>query len=189
MINIIFASLIIIGICYSLITGNLENIGNIIIASADKTFSLAINIFAVTALWMGIINIASSSGLLTKFTKLLKPLFKKIFPEIPQGHESLDYITTNFVANMFGLGNAATPFGIKAMQSLKKLSNTNVASNSMITFLILNTAGFTIIPTTIISLRNNMSSNYSIVTITLISSLVSLVLALLINFIFRKVCK
>ena len=149
MINVIFSLLTVIGIIYSLLVGRANNISNIILGSASKTFELAVNIFAFMALWLGIINIANKSGLLDKVTYLLKPLLKKIFPEIPENHESLNYISTNFVANMFGLGNAATPFAIKAMKSLKELNNRDVASNSMITFLILNTAGLTIIPTTI----------------------------------------
>ena len=189
MINVIFSLLTVIGIIYSLLVGRANNISNIILGSASKTFELAVNIFAFMALWLGIINIANKSGLLDKVTYLLKPLLKKIFPEIPENHESLNYISTNFVANMFGLGNAATPFAIKAMKSLKELNNRDVASNSMITFLILNTAGLTIIPTTILSLRSLFNSNYSIIGITLISSLISLSLALLLNYIFRKMCK
>lgn len=189
MINVIFSILTIIGISYSLLVGRGDYIGDIIIGSATKTFDLTVNIFTFMALWLGIINIANSSGLLNKITNIFKPLLKKLFPEIPSNHESLNYISTNFVANMFGLGNAATPFAIKAMKSLKELNNSNVASNSMITFLILNTAGLTIIPTTIISLRLSFNSQYSIVSITLISSLISLSLALILNYIFRKVCK
>lgn len=189
MINIVFSVLIVIGISYSLFNGNIESISNIILESANKTLTLSISIFAGMALWLGIINIASASGLLKKITNLFKPLLKFIFPEIPKNHESLDYISTNFVANMFGLGNAATPFGIKAMTSLKELSKSDRASNSMITLLILNTAGFTIIPTTIISLRNSFNSTYSIQFVTLISSLLSLIVAIVINYIFRRLLK
>ena len=89
-----------------------------------------------------------------KISFKLSKILKKIFPEIPEGHESLSYISSNIVANMFGLGNAATPFGLKAMKSLQELNEKKcVASRSMITFLVLNTSGVTIIPTTIISLR------------------------------------
>ena len=115
---------------------------------------MTLKIFPVMALWLGISKIAEVSGLLNKMSLKLSKILKYIFPEIPEGHESLSYISSNIIANMFGLGNAATPFGLKAMQSLSKLNNNkDTASRSMITFLVLNTSGITILPTTLISLR------------------------------------
>jgi len=115
---------------------------------------MLLKIFPVIALWMGLTKIAEESGLLKKISLLLSPILTKIFPEIPKGHESLGLIASNIVSNIFGLGSAATPFGLKAMTSLQKLNkNKKVASRSMITFLVINTSGFTIIPTTVISLR------------------------------------
>ena len=106
------------------------------------------------ALWLGIMNIANVSGLLSKLSKMISPFLRNLFPEIPKGHESLSYIASNIIVNLFGLGNAATPFGLKAMKSLQTLNpNKKVASRSMITFLVLNTSGMTLVPTTIISLR------------------------------------
>ena len=112
---------------------------------------MIIKIFPVMALWLGLMNIAKNSGLLDKLSKKISPILKFLFPEIPKNHESLNYISSNIIANMFGLGNAATPFGLKAMKSLQKLNkNKDIASRSMITFLVINTSGVTIIPTTII---------------------------------------
>lgn len=88
------------------------------------------------ALWLGIMNIAATSGLLSIFTKILKPILVRIFPSIPKNHESFNCIASNMVTNMFGLGNSATPLGIKAMKSL---TNSDIASDAMITFLIINT--------------------------------------------------
>ena len=188
MINIIFGFLIIVGILYSFITGNIDNVTTVILESTNKTITMTITIFAVMALWLGIMNIAATSGLLSIFTKILKPILVRIFPSIPKNHESFNYIASNMVANMFGLGNAATPLGIKAMNSLKTLTNTDTASDAMITFLIINTTGFTIIPTTIISLRMASGSvnNQSIIPLCILSSFLSLITGLLINYLFRK---
>lgn len=154
MINKIWGFFIISGILYSLFTGNVKVINNEIIKSAETSIELIIKIFAVLSLWLGIMKIAETSGLLKKITKKIEPLLTKIFPEIPKGHESLSLISSNIIANMAGLGSAATPFGLKAMESLQTLNkDKKTASRSMITFLVLNTSGVTIIPTTIISLR------------------------------------
>ena len=154
MINTIWCLLISIGIIYGILTNNLELINNTIINSTKISLDMLLKIFPVIALWMGLTKIAEESGLLKKISLLLSPILTKIFPEIPKGHESLGLIASNIVSNIFGLGSAATPFGLKAMTLLQKLNkNKKVASRSMITFLVINTSGFTIIPTTVISLR------------------------------------
>ncbi len=154
MVNIIWLSMILIGVIYGLFTGNIETINNTIIDSTKVSLDLFMKIFPVVAIWMGIMEIAEESKLLQKLSNSLSPLLTKLFPEIPKGHESLSYIASNVIANMFGLGSAATPFGLKAMDSLQKLNKKkDTASRSMITFLVLNTSGVTIVPTTIISLR------------------------------------
>ena len=142
MVNKIWGYFIIIGVLYCLLNNNIEVVNESILNSTKTSFDMIIKIFPVMALWLGISKIAEVSGLLNNF------------PEIPTNHESFSYISSNIIANMFGLGNAATPFGLKAMQSLQQLNKKkDTASRSMITFLVLNTSGVTIIPTTIISLR------------------------------------
>ena len=154
MINKIWGLFIVVGSVFCLITNKVELLNTEILESTKSSLDMIIKIFPVMALWMGIMNIAKVSGLLQKFSKAISPLLRKIFPEIPPSHESLSLIASNIIANMFGLGNAATPFGLKAMKSLQELNNKkDTASRSMITFLVLNTSGVTIIPTTIISLR------------------------------------
>ena len=154
MVNIIWIILIAIGILYGILTNNLETINTTIVDSTKISLEMLFKIFPVLALWMGITKIAEVSGLLKKLSNKLSPLLTKFFPEIPVGHESLSLIASNMIANIFGLGSAATPFGLKAMSSLQKLNkNKKVASRSMITFLVINTSGLTLIPTTIISLR------------------------------------
>ena len=111
-------------------------------------------IFPVMALWLGIMKIAEKSGLLKKLSILLSPILGKLFPELPKDHEAISLMASNIISNMAGLGSAATPFGLKAMKSLDRVNKKkDTASRSMITFLVLNTSGVTIIPTTIISLR------------------------------------
>jgi len=159
-VNKIWGSFIVIGIIYCLITNQVAILNTTILDSASKTFDLVIKIFPVMALWLGISKIAEESGLLSKISHKLSFVLKYIFPDIPKGHVSLSYISSNVIANMFGLGNAATPFGLKAMQSMQELNkDKDVASRSMITFLVLNTSGITLIPTTIISLRMAYNSN------------------------------
>ena len=154
MINIIWGLFIITGIIYSLMTGNIEVINNEILKSCEVSLNLVMQIFPVMALWLGIMKIAEVSGLLKRLSEALSPILGRLFPDIPKGHESISLMASNIISNMAGLGSAATPFGLKAMKSLQSLNKKkDTATRSMITFLVLNTSGVTIIPTTIISLR------------------------------------
>lgn len=189
MINYIWASFIIVGIIYSIITGNINVLNEEILASSKTTLDLVLKLFPMVALWTGIMNIAKVSGLLTKFSIKLSPILKRIFPEIPENHESLGYIASNIVVNMFGLGNAATPFGLKAMKSLQELNNDKkTASRSMITFLVLNTSGLTLIPTTVISLRMayNSINPTEIVITSIIATICSTIVGLIADRMFSK---
>ena len=118
MINYLFASFFIIGIVYSLITNNLT-ITNEMLLSAKTSIELILSILPVICLWLGIMNIAKKSGLLEKLAKLLTPILKIIFPEIPNNSPCFSYIGTNIIMNMLGLGNAATPFGLKAIKEMQ----------------------------------------------------------------------
>lgn len=154
MINKIWGVFIVIGSLYCIFTNKLDILNQEILNSTKSSLDMVLKIFPVMALWLGIMNIASVSGLLKKLASSLSPILRTLFPEIPKDHESLSYIASNVIANMFGLGNAATPFGLKAMKSLQELNNNKeVASRSMVTFLVLNTSGLTLMPTTVISLR------------------------------------
>lgn len=189
MVNKIWSFLIIVGILTCLITNHADIVNNQILNSTKTSLEMIMQIFPVMALWLGIMNIASKSGLLNKFSNLISPLLKKIFPEIPKNHESLSYITSNIIASMFGLGNAATPFGLKAMKSLQQLNNKkDTASRSMITFLVLNTSGFTLIPTTVISLRmlHKSINPTSIIFLCFTASLISTIGGLIIDRIFAR---
>lgn len=154
MVNKIWGFFIIVGTLFALCNGKIEVINEEILTSCKSALDLVIQLFPVIALWLGVMKIASSSGLLEKISYKISPVLRFIFPEVPKGHPALGYISSNIIANIFGLGNAATPFGLKAMESLQELNpKKEEASRSMITFLVLNTSGLTLIPTTIISMR------------------------------------
>jgi len=189
MVNKIWGFFIIIGVIFGIVNNKITLINETILSSTTTTIEMILKIFPVIALWLGIMEIAKESGLLKKLSDLFKPLLSKLFPEIPNNHESLGYISSNVVINMLGLGNAATPFGLKAMKSLNDLNkNSKTASKSMITFLILNTSGLTIIPTTVISLRmmHGSINPTEIVLATIISTVISTFLNLLVDKIFRR---
>lgn len=189
MISILWTFLIIIGILYSLITGNIEVINNSILTNAGKALDLILSLLPTIVLWSGIMKIAEDAGILTKFASFLRPILSKLFPSVPSNHPSLGYIASNIAANMLGLGSAATPFGLKAMGELQKInSKKDTASNAMITFLVLNTAGVTIIPTTIIALRlaYGSSSPTAIIAPAVISTSCSCISAIVIDYFIRR---
>lgn len=187
MINYLWATFFIVGILYSFLTGRVETINNEIIASASNSIDVCLKLIPMMCLWMGLMNIAINSGLISIVTKKISPVVRKIFPDIPQNHQSLTLISSNIVMNMLGLGNAATPFGLKAMKSLQELNEKkDEATRSMITFLVINTASVTIIPTTVISFRiiNGSTNPTEIVLASIITSFCSCVLGLIIDRFF-----
>ncbi len=192
MINKIWCFFIVVGIIYGFISGNIENINKEIISSAKKALEMFLNIFPIIILWMGIMTIALETGLLSKIANLFAPVLSRIFPEIPKKHESMGLISSNLIINMFGLGSAATPIGLKAMKSLNKLNNnSDTVSRSMITFLAINTSGLTFVPTTVISLRmlHNSNNPTEIIISTIMATLCSTITAIIIDKIFYRIYK
>ncbi len=154
MVSYIWFFLIAIGVIYSFFTGNISAINDSILTNGNEALELMISILPVIVLWSGIMKIAEEAGLLKKFARLLEPILSRIFPTVPKDNPALGYIASNIAANMMGLGSAATPFGLKAMSELQKVNpKKDTASTAMITFLVLNTAGVTIVPTTVLALR------------------------------------
>ena len=191
MINYLFASFFIIGIIYSLITNNF-NIGTEMLNASKSSIELILSIIPTICLWLGIMNIAKKSGLLDKLSKVLTPILQLIFPEIPKDNICFSYIGTNIIMNMLGLGNAATPFGLKAIKEMQLLNQKkDTASRSMITFLIINTASVTVMPTTIISLRmlHGSVTPESIIPYVIITSSLSCIFGLIIDRLFYIVRK
>jgi len=192
MINIIWALFIILGIIYALITGNITLVNNEIVTSAKYSLDIFLGILPTIVLWVGIMKIVSNSGLLNKISNVLYPVLSKLFPDVPKNHESLGYISSNITANILGLGNAATPFGLKAMTSLQELNkDKTTASRSMITFILLNTSGLTLLPTTVISLRSMHNSiNPTLIIIpTIIITSIATISAIILDKIFYKVTR
>ena len=189
MVNKLWSYFIAIGLIFSLFSGNSINVSETILKSATDSLNVFLQLIPVVALWLGIMNIAQVSGLLKKLSKLLSKVLHPIFPDIPKGHESIGYMSSNIIANMFGLGSAATPFGLKAMNSLQELNkDKKIASRSMLTFTALNTSAITIIPTTLIALRmmyNSLSPTKTVI-ITMISTIVSTICSLLLDKILSR---
>ncbi|MED1204923.1 nucleoside recognition domain-containing protein [Heyndrickxia acidicola] len=191
MVNYIWIGMTIVGLIFAAVNGRMKQVNEAIFHSANEAVTLCIGLISILVFWLGIMKIAEESGLLYKFSRLCHPLIKRLFPEVPGDHPAMGYIVSNIMANMFGLGNAATPLGIKAMEQLKELNGGKpVASRSMITFLALNTSGLTLIPTTVIAIRMNYhsASPTEIVGPTLLATAIATIVAILIDryFYFRR---
>ena len=189
MINYIWGVFIILGITYSIINKD-PNLTNNLLTSGKNSIDMILTILPLMCLWLGITKIAEASSLLTLVSKKLSKVVRIIFPEIPKDHPAIGYISSNIVMNMLGLGNAATPFGIKTMEKLKELNkNKDVASRSMITFLVINTSSVTIIPTTVISLRllHGSIDASEIIPVTILTTFISTFIALILDRIFYLV--
>ena len=187
MVNYIWAFFVIVGILYSLLNGKIDLVNSEIINSASSSIEMILSMLPIMCLWLGIMNIAKESGLLNIFSKKMSPLIYLIFKEIPKDHEAIGLISSNILMNMLGLGNAATPFGLKTMKSLQELnSNKDSASRSMITFLVINTCCITIIPTTVISFRllNGANNPTDIVLASILTSVIATILSLIIDRLF-----
>ena len=187
MINYIWSFFIIVGVIYGIFTGNIENINNTLINSGADAIEMIFKLIPLMCLWLGIMNIAKDSGLIDILARKLNKVLKILFPEIPKDHEALTYISSNIILNMLGVGNAATPFGLKAMKSMQDLNNnSDVASRSMITFLVINTSSVTIIPTTIVSFRilNNSVNPTGIVPLCIITTVISCFVGILLDRLF-----
>ena len=189
MVNIIWGIFIIIGIVFGLINGKIDLINNEIVNSGKSALSLILEMIPMIALWMGLMGIAEDSGLLKVVAHKLGFILKKLFPSIPKDNEALGLIASNVAINMAGLGSAATPCGLKAMKELERINpKKDTATPAMITFLVLNTSGVTIIPTTIISLRvlHGSSNPTEIIPTCIISTLCASIAGLLLDYIIRR---
>ncbi|MGM8365306.1 nucleoside recognition domain-containing protein [Virgibacillus sp. W0181] len=191
MVNIIWACMAMIGIIYAMFNGTMEQVNNALFESAGEAVTLSIGLISILVFWLGIMNIAEKAGILKVLTSIFKPIVIRLFPEIPKDHPTLGYILSNITANLFGLGNAATPMGIKAMEQMKQLSGTDKASRSMITFLALNTSSLTIIPTTVIAIRmqHHSASPTEIVGTTILATICSTIGAICVDRLFYKMNK
>ncbi len=159
LLNIIWPIFIITSVVYAFLNGNIENVSNGIFESAEEAVKLTLTFFGTLCLWNGIIEIAKQTTLMQKLAKFLRPFINFLFPEMKKNEEAYEEISMNMVANLLGLGNAATPLGLKAMKTMEK-ENTkkDTLSNSMAMFIVINTASLQVIPTNIIAIRSSLNS-------------------------------
>lgn len=187
MVNYIWVGMLIVGFVFALFNGTIDQVNVALFKAAKDAVTICFGLISVLVFWLGLMKIAEESGLLKKITFLFKPFIMKLFPEVPPNHPALGYILSNIMANIFGLGNAATPLGIKAMEQLKVLNKgKNEASRSMITFLAINTSCITLIPTTVIAIRitHHSASPTDIVLPTILATIISMIGGILIDRLF-----
>ncbi len=159
MLNIIWPLFIVISFIYAFFSGNIEQVSNGIFESLTDVVNLSLTFLGTMCLWNGIMEIAKKTTLIKKLTSLLKPLIKFLFPELTKNEKTKEEISMNIIANVLGLGNAATPLGLKAMKTMQKENKDKTTlSNSMAMFILINTASIQLIPTNVIAIRNSLNS-------------------------------
>lgn len=171
MLNYLWAGMIVIGIICAAFTGKMPEITNAALDSSKEAVTLCITMMGVMSFWVGMMEIASEAGLVKSMARRMRPVIRFLFPEIPGNHPSLEHITTNIIANVLGLGWAATPAGLRAMEELGKLEEDRrlgrlpgpvrrrgIASNEMCTFLIINISSLQLIPVNVIAYRSQYGS-------------------------------
>ncbi len=159
MLSYIWGGMILIGIMVAAFTGKMPDVSNAAISSAKDAVTLCITMLGVVSMWTGLMKIAEKSGLIDAFSEKIMPLLRLLFPDIPKNHNALKYISTNIIANILGLGWAATPAGLKAMDELQKLNRQkDTASKSMCMFMIINLSSLQIVSVNIIAYRTQYNS-------------------------------
>ncbi|MGN1159469.1 MAG: nucleoside recognition protein [Lachnospiraceae bacterium] len=172
MLNKIWGFMILIGVVYGALTGRMEAVTEAALESAKEAVTLCITMVGVMSLWVGLMEIATQAGIIAKLNRLLDPVLSFLFPEIPKEHKAREYISTNIIANILGLGWACTPAGLKAMEELKELHIQNCkrkyplqweeratcASKEMCIFLVINISSLQLIPVNMIAYRSQYGS-------------------------------
>ena len=160
MLNVIWPLFIIISFVYGILTGRVNELNEEIFNSVSSAVQLSITFLGTICLWNGIMEIVKRTTLVNKLTKCLNPIMKLLFPELKNNEQAKAEISMNIIANVLGLGNAATPLGLKSMKTMQRENkNKDTLSNSMAMFILVNTASLQIIPTTVISIRSSLGSN------------------------------
>ena len=160
MLNLIWPLFIIFSIIYGILSGNLEQLNNSIFSGAQDALTTTMTLLGSMCLWNGLMSIAESTKFVEVISKIIMPLVKFLFPEIRENKKITQEISMNMVANILGLGNAATPLGLKAIGSMQKENkNKKELSNSMLTLIVINTASIQLIPTTVIAIRSSLGSS------------------------------
>jgi spore maturation protein A len=184
MVNWIWLFFIVSGLLVAAWNGKIDQVTLAAFEGAKTGVTVCFGLISILVFWLGLMRIAEDSGLLKKFAQWLHPFIRYLFPSVPRDHPAVGYILSNMTANLFGLGNAATPAGIKAMQELQKLNpNKDTASAAMCTLLAINTASITLVPTTLIAIRMNYGAANAtdIVGTTFVATVCSLAVAIMLD--------
>ncbi|KAF0219281.1 MAG: spore maturation protein [Geobacteraceae bacterium] len=190
--NVIWLVLLSVSIVFAIFTGNLDAFTKSIFEGAKSAVEISLFLLGIVSVWMGITRILEDSGLIYRIAHLFKPLISRLFKNIPDDHPSITAITLNVLANLFGLGNAATPLGIKAMQELDSLNeDKGTITPEMMIFIVINTASIQLIPFSVIGILvgNGAANPAAVVLPVLIATVISAMAALLVLAAFRKILK
>jgi spore maturation protein A len=190
--NVLWVIMICVSVVFAIFTGNLEAFTKSIFDGAKAAVEISLYLLGIVSVWMGITKILEDSGLIYRIAHLFKPLISRLFRNIPGDHPSITAITLNVLANLFGLGNAATPLGIKAMQDLDELNeDKGTITPEMMTFIVINTASIQLIPFSVIGLLASYGhANPAIVVLpVLVSTTLSAMTALLVLALFKRICR
>lgn len=190
MVNIIWLLMLMAGIIVAGFNGHVEVVTEAALDAAQTAVTLAFELVGLMAMWLGLLKIAEKAGLVAMLARILRPCTRFLFPEIPREHPAIGSIIMNISANILGLGNAATPFGLKAMQELQTLnSRPDEATPAMCTFLAINTGCITLIPATIIGIRAaaNSTDPTIIVGPTILATFISMFVAIVCDRCFRRI--
>ena len=192
MLNYLWGFMVVIGIVIGVFTGKISDVGIATINSSREAITLCITMLGIMAFWTGIMQIAKKSGLMETFTKALRPVIRILFPDLPKDHIANEYISANMIANILGLGWAATPMGLKAMEELRKLNHDRPeASCDMCTFLIINISSLQLIPVNVIAYRSQYGSvnPAEILGAAIITTIISTIIGAVFAVVARKVSK
>lgn len=182
MINAIWVELILIGIVISMFTGMVQGVTDSVVSSAKTAVEISIVLIGIMSFWLGLMKVAEKAGLVQLLGKALRPLMRLLFPEIPENHPANGSIVANIAANFLGLGKAATPLGIKAMQELQDLNeNKDEATDAMVLFLAINTSSVTLVSSSVLTYRAaaNSANVSEIIAPTIVATLISTTVAII----------
>ncbi len=191
MLNKLWGFMLLIGIVVAAFGGKIGAVGTAAIDSSKEAVTLCIAMLGVMSMWTGIMNVAKKAGLIDAMTRALRPALRFLFPGVPEDHEANEYMAANIIANVLGLGWAATPYGLKAMESLKELNQgSHIASADMCTFLIINISSLQLIPVNIIAYRSEYGSvsPTAILGMGLVATLLSTTAGVIFSVVARKLC-
>ena len=184
----VFGIMLTVSLVFSLIAGDASALSEGIMEAAGNAVELLLSISGMLCMWSGFMRIAKDSGLIDKLSRLCRPLLRQLYPDVPPDSDAFLYISMNISANLMGLGNAATPLGLSAMRELRRLHDSDTASDSMVTFVIMNTASIQLLPTTVAALRKSYGSGhpFDILLCVWITSLLALTAALVSSRLLKR---